>query len=369
MTYSAQRDTAIQLSRAVSLILVLASCARAATVETQAADVDVATIIDGIVARAEVIHNVKLRYDYHGESSHDDPSHSKSPSQRQTLVLTVQGQDWLLRHPGNNNFRMRRDDATLNFAETVESDRPPTRTLEIVAPVTLPNLLHEHAAHAGPRLGTVWFAEQAEFCDGQRDSARPMTATTVNGVATYVVEWKVAATEFDRALLVITPKIAKARQGVLRLYTASELNWALPRIEYLAPDGTVELRIDADRFQRYADDIYFPHHAVCTTYSGGETERSEYTVHTVEFVNSALPAAEFKLNIPAQTRVRDSRPGVPTSVFSLDNQEQFEQVNQALSGSVDAGSRWSFRRVALIANLTVLGICLIIWSFRRWSAK
>ena len=150
MTDSAQRDTAIQLSRDVSLIIVLESCAGAATVESQAADVDVATIIDGIVARAEAIHNVKLRYDYHSQSTRDDPSQSQSPVQRQTLVLTVQRQDWLLRHPGNNNFRMRRDDATLNFAETVESDRPPTRTLEIVAPVTLRNLLHEHAAHAGP---------------------------------------------------------------------------------------------------------------------------------------------------------------------------------------------------------------------------
>jgi hypothetical protein len=88
----------------------------------------------------------------------------------------------------------------------------------------------------------------------------------------------------------------------------------------------------------------------------------------VSYVNQRLPAEVFSLQIPAGTRVRDSRPGVPTSVFYLSEQSQFDDLNRALDPASSPATNWT-RRLLLAANCLFVILCLAIYVFKRCRSE
>jgi hypothetical protein len=331
--------------------------------EESAATRQVQEAINGILARSEAIIAIQVRYQYRGTSRGADGSALADYSQ--SLRLTVQGLNWILRYVDSPNFRLRRNDATLNYTESIGAGRDPIRSLHIEAPVPLRSLTYENAAYAATRLGTLWFMEQAQFLRAHREKAIRQPDASVDNIKTIVLDWDVGPPTFGQAMLVIPPKIAQARRGTLRLHTAPELNYALPCIEYLTPQGEVELQIKARNFAPAGNGIYFPHDVECTTSRLDGIERNEFRVQEISLVNEVIPDAEFALKIPQGTRVRDSRPGVPTSIFNLESRSQRDNVDALLAGQAAGQTTTSLRWTLLAVNLTFLTLSLLIWSYRR----
>ena len=344
-----------------SLLLGTSASSHAATQPVSTSD-----LINGIVARSEAIFSMKLDYRYEGTSAASNGD-VLSKDERH-VVATVQGHDWVMRDAGHANFTMRRNQANFTYTESPKSTGEVDRSLHITAPETFSSLISAHAANAGPRLGTFWFLEQASFVDEHRDHVERLDPQILDGRPTEVLQWKIDASRLGSAMLVIPPQIAAARGGWLRIYVCPSLQYSLLRIEYVAPQGNVEMRIDATDFRKVSSDMRFPFHVTCVSDFQGGQDRSIYQVNTMEFVNEELPAAEFAINVPQGTRVRDSRPGVPTSVFSLTSDDNIAEFQQAI-GDLSARPSLSPKLVLQVANVALLLLSILVWSYSRWHSN
>ena len=195
-------------------------------------------------------------------------------------------------------------------------------------------------------------------------TTRRLALRVIAGIPTVELEWPVRVTDFDEALIVIPGPIARARRGRLRVCVAPELGYAIPSIEYVTDDGRVALSLTTSQYEACDSQVFFPRHAQCMTELDEGQQTSSFTVHRVEYVNQSLPAKEFAMQIPEGTRVRDSRPGVPTSVFYLNNQDQLEDLNRILEPT--GKSRRSSNRIILLAiNSLCLMVLLAVYVIHR----
>jgi hypothetical protein len=178
----------------------------------------------------------------------------------------------------------------------------------------------------------------------------------------------VAATDMDEAMIVIPNAIARARRGRLRVCVAPSLGYALPTIEYVTLDGRVVQQFTASNFEEFDGQVFFPRQAGCkTTLDDGE-EISDFQIHKIASLNQTLPADTFSTAIPRGTRVRDSRPGVPMSVFYVNAQDQVDDLNRSLDPK-HSPPRWSRRTLLLLVNCVFLLTCLLIHVVHRCSNR
>ena len=185
----------------------------------------------------------------------------------------------------------------------------------------------------------------------------------------HFLEWQIKPNQFDEAMIVIPRPIAAARSGVLRVYASERLNWALPRIEYCTSEGHSKRRFSASQFKSIADGVYFPELASSDRYLGNRVQKSRFHVTSVQYVNQPIPAAEFSLRAGIGTRVRDSRPGMATTVFQLQSPEDVDQLEQDLAATPDVLQKMPrHRRLLILGNLIVLFVLFAAWGVRRCRA-
>jgi hypothetical protein len=283
--------------------------------------------------------------------------------------LTVAGNDWILRYGASPNLIMKRHDATVRYYETDSPDREPYRALHIQAPERLDDLIYRNPLFSVIRHGTFWFPSQARFVRKRREEVVELGPRTIDGMATYGLQWNVTSDDFDEALLVIPPRIAEELTGKLRLYVASQLGHTIPRIEYVADDGEVVKRFDTRDFVEVDDGLFFPRSTRYETRHAKERYVREYQILQVRYANQRLPDSVFAVDVPSHTRVRDSRPGVPETVFVLDQQTDFEQLDKTLVRDA-AVSTWSlWRIVCLVANGLLATGLVLSWMLRRCRAQ
>ena len=154
-------------------------------------------------------------------------------------------------------------------------------------------------------------------------------------------------------------------KGWLRLAVAPDLGFALVSMEYQNAAGKTLVRWISEDFRLVGDDTYFPFRSRFVTHLERGERVQEFLVREVSHWNDALPDYTFALQVPFGTRVRDSRPGVPSTVFVLEEQPQLEMLNRVLSPDAAEPARPFWRNVVLLLNGMGL-LCLVIyWVYVR----
>ena len=299
-----QLDTFALLSMLVAVMAGLSSARAAPPVDE---------LIDGVVARSAAIYQAQIDFDVTEQQGARTDLLQQVRSDR--YQLTVSGTDWLLRYADSPNLIMKRDAATLRYYETESSAGEKHRSLHFDAAKTLDEAQGDNPLFTVLRHGTFWYPVQAGFVDRGRDTARIVDQQTLAGVDTYALQWEVTGPDFDEALIVIPPQIARERKAYLRIYVAPALGHALPRIEYRTIDNTVAKRYESAEFTEIDHGVFYPRVAQCITDHPHQSFRTEFQVHDIQHVNQQIPSETFDIRIPARTRVRDSRPGLPRTVF------------------------------------------------------
>jgi hypothetical protein len=325
-------------------------------------DDEIESLIDGLISRATAVHTVKLAYDY---SSRVQQGGRQLHQQQTQITMAIEGASWIVRHDSSTNFRMQRNEISVSYYELPsEKTNEVFRSLHLEAPVSLQDLIAEHACYAAPRLGSVWFPQQVTFIDRHRAQAVLRGRPQIQGIETVELEWPVTATDFDEALIVIPNPIARDRRGRLRICIAPSLGHALPRIQYVTDDGHSAQVFAASTFEQFGQQLFFPRHVECSTELDNGQDTSTFEIRQVSNVNQSFAPDEFLLQIPQGTRVRDSRPGVPTSIFYLNEQNQIDDLNRAL----DPGAhppRPGKRMWLLVVNSAFLITCLGAYVIKR----
>ncbi len=335
---------------------------------------EIIRLIQGAVGRSSAVTSLKLKYRYRSEAFRkrgEDPV-----TERMDLAITVRGNDWIVKYGDSANFRMKRNQASVKYYEvlrrygddeTSQDEGVTTRqsSLHLIAAETYQSLIHEHACHAGPRLGTFWFPEQAAFIEQQQLQVVDKGTEHLGPIETHVLEWDVAALDLDAAMVLIPDEIARSRRGKLRIYIAPKLGYALPRIEYATLEGKVVQQFEASQFVPVNASLFFPREALCRTVYREQADVSRFEISEITDVNQEISDGEFSINVPELTYVRDSRPGVPVSVFQLKSQEQLDQINGVLENAMPAPGTTQLRRVLLWLNALALVIVLGYWVRKR----
>lgn len=322
-------------------------------------------LIDGVVARATAVYQAQV--DFTMTEKQQPVTDAAQEVRSDRYALSMAGPDWLLRYADSPNLIMKHDDVTLRYYETESRSGSINRSLHIDAPRTLDHAAGDNAAYTSLRHGSFWYPSQVTYVDRHRATAQFIEEQTVAGVRAYALQWEVPGTDFDEAFLIIPPQIANQGQGLLRIYVAPDLGYALPRIEYRSVDNQVVKQFESSDFVQVDTDIYYPRRSQCVTSHSQLSYQTDFQVHDIRYVNDKLPQETFALQIPAQTRVRDSRPGLPKTVMILDQPQRLEDLETSLHLGLPVEPRNVLRTICCALNALAVISLIGLWLRKRIS--
>ena len=336
---------------------------------------EVGECLDGMMTRGTGIYSARIDFEYRdgmtaGDGAADagraGSASTESGSVAQALVLAMQGEDWVLRYEGAENFRMTRQQASVVLTSVLDRmTGEPSRTLLVEAPVPLREWAAQEEACRVRRLGAVPWEQQLELLERKRSEVELVGEERIGEMNCTVIRCPVERMEFDNGFVVLPLELARERRGWLRMAVAPDVGYSLVRMEYLTSAGKSLLQWTSEDFRLVGDDTYFPYRSRIVTKLARGQRVQEYRVREVSHWNATLPDYTFALQVPFGTRVRDSRPGVPSTVFTLEEQPQLEILNRVLTPDVPASPTSFWRNVVLLLNGMGLVCFVIYWVYVR----
>jgi hypothetical protein len=265
-----------------------------------AAQSELVDVVEGVVARAETLVSARIEYRFTAGFSHLDEVVDDAE-----VHFSFFGDSWITRRPGNGIVRLNHQGKHVEF---IPSPQPDGRTFyrAIVQEAQARDKLPPPAPPAF--AGTLWYSNTRDYVRERAATVRGAEPITIDGVQTVVVEWDVPREDRGAAFQVMGPALRDG--GVLRLYAAPQLGYVLPRIDYLAADGTLSSRYEASDFREVAAGLYYPMHSSSQLYI--DTRPGfyvRYEVSSVTLVNESIPPEDFRIALPVGTSVQDTRPG------------------------------------------------------------
>jgi hypothetical protein len=129
----------------------------------------------------------------------------------------------------------------------------------------------------------------------------------IDGIRTSILEWQVRKADRYSAFDSINSILDEG--GVLRLYVASQLGYALPRIEHVGIDGRVATRFDSTDFEEPHAGLFFPRHCSYQNFpeDGSAGYYNRYEILEMNDVNEPIPEESFVVSLPQGTSVTDRR--------------------------------------------------------------
>ncbi len=318
-------------------------------------------MLDAVIARGTALFSAKIAFEV---KTTVERGKQEELDHVDNYILSVTGQDWILRQPGVPDFSMHRDDSTTRFYQTT-SDRGVYRAMHMAAPETIDELIGGDYTFAVTRNGTFWYRSQLTFVDKQRTRVERRAGEPIDGQPTVHFRWRVDTHDLDEAIVVLSPAIRKDLACYLDVYAAPNLGYAIPRIDYLTLDGQLARRYQSSDFVEVDSGLFFPKSTRCIAVSDGQRRTTAFQVSSIEHVNQDLPEQEFDVRIPPDTRVRDSRPGSPQVVFHLGDQKGVDDVAQMLGTAGSKSRHFNFRMACLTANGLLVLLLLFVWIRRQ----
>ncbi len=356
----AERRQLLGNSLFLSLCLLIALFSRT---DNAAADRSSDHLIDGVVSRSSAVY--QGQFTFRVTEQRGIAGSALQLVRSDNYALTIAGTDWLLRYDKSPNRIMTRDGSTVRYYEAHSPEGAEQHGLHIDAPLSIDAARGSNVVYTVPRHGTFWYPEQTLFVDAQRQQAQSRGDEFVSGIRVHVLQWQVSANDFDEGFLVIPPSIAEQRKGLLRIYVAPDLGYALPRIEYCTLDGRVAKQIESTDFFEVEGGLHFPRQTKCTTFLENETFLTTVKIDDTRYVNTSIPADVFAFDIPANTRVRDSRPGLPKTVFHLDDDMSLAEFETTIQAAPPDPPWFSWQVLGITVNSLIVIVLLLIWIRRK----
>lgn len=338
---------------------IVASCLSLAFASAVSADgASLPQVLEGVSARSKAVFSGRL--DFHLQSG---LRAKREIWQDYNERFSFSGPNWALRIP-NGNVRVNYDGKLLAFGQSEQPDKKIYRALRI-QPAQPPN---KHSPFPPYFAGTFWHDLPLKFMQANAAKGRAKEQTDVRGIRTTPLEWDVArpGDAFDSYNNVLFAG------GLLRVYVAPQLGYALPRYEYVGRDGTVGVRFDAWEFEEAAPGVFFPHQCTCQCFDPAPVYYVDYKITKFEKINEPIPDDDFIIKIPEGTSVHDGRG--PTVVAFFAGKTPPPEFDQGLDKLVrfegESSGFWRSPTFAILVGVS-LGVGLLavfIWMRRRRQA-
>ncbi len=263
---------------------------------------DKSALVDGLLTRAKSVVSGRLGYrvcDSNGLKAH--------------LDFILSGSNWRV---DDREFHTERINSRGQFAEVHRNTQPDG---SVLTSATLGKEVSVEERNPRPPYfaGSLWYPSTVDYVWRHKSDAQFAGTADVGGYPCAILDWTVSAKDRWAAFSSTVPPLKSG--GVLRLYVSKDLGYALPRVEYLAPDGAVATRFDSTDFWCVGRGIFFPKSVILQTFPRkGQLEYSlEYAIEAVEDINNPIPDDAFHAVLPAGTSVADAQ-GAPPLHFETD---------------------------------------------------
>jgi hypothetical protein len=264
-------------------------------------------VLDLVLARAAAVSSGRFEL-VRSTGFRKDPN-SRTP--RGPYGFSLSGNDWARRALHEKNLIVNRDNQCMSlFSHPVQDDGTRDYGARFEPPVSIRNVEGDTSPFF---VGTFWLKTTLDFVSSRRDRMKQIGVETVDHIETVVLEWPIAASEVYKVL----PESngVTGGGGVLRVYAAASLGYALPRIDLIGTSGKLGCRFESRDFRRVSQKVWFPMRSVWQWYDPKPAFYEEYDFSKVTLVNQRIPKEDFAFSVPAKTSLTDLRiPGLSAMV-------------------------------------------------------
>jgi hypothetical protein len=253
----------------------------------------------GVVARAEALFSCRMEYEMtSGFANTGQIANSPTPER-----FAFMGSSWTREWPAFG----RRMICHRGKLVEVHSTKQPDGSIMHGARISNEQRMEEMVSFSPYFAGTMWRPRTREYIKSRLADARWRRSETIDGIQVEILEWSVRDRDKYRAFGAITDPLRAG--GTLRLYVASELGCALPRIEHVAADGQLETVFEAKDFFDAGSGIYMPRLIRQQGFLplGTRGFYVRYDIKEVDHVNEPIDDSVFSVELPNGCDVGDER--------------------------------------------------------------
>ncbi len=314
------------------------------------------SLVDGVLARAEAIFSGRFEY----RVTSGDASSTKQPQETRAGFI-LSGPSWRIDDRGFHVESINYRGKYYEVRRTPQPDGSTHTSLEIRATQDLFSM-------APPRppyfAGTLWHKSTIEYIRLHKSSARVAGEKTIAGIPTSIIEWDISASDKFGAFHAITQPLMNG--GVLRLFVAPQLGYALPRVEHVDRQGNVETRFEATGFREVNQGIYMPKFLLYQVFEKGGAPGwyNRYEVVQVDGINQPIPDEAFSTSLPIGTVVADRATNTSHDFVVGNLGGSLADVDARIENA--AQPRWRVGRYAMVVG-SAIGIlfCITVLIWRR----
>lgn len=366
---------AVVAIKAAALLLMPLAAGRAETPgerSTSPADLRVPDLVDGMLARAEAIysgHFTAIR-------STGFRAHPKSRASRGPYTFSLSGDDWARRTTWDaGSLVVNRNHQTMRLWRNPPDSEGTRHHGALFGPPTAPRLAEGNTSPF--YAGTFWSDDMLGFVRRHRGDARHTGRREVAGAITDVLEWEISADQRHEVMKSSNPLIV-GRGGILRVYIAEHLGYALPLIERVNPENITACAFESSDFREVADGIWFPFTSCKQWFDPSPAFYEEYVFTAVTDVNREIDNGHFAFAVPAGTTVVDERdPAEPTTVVigreagALDIEKAVRLAQSQTTPFSSTADRGAARLTSalIVANVVILLILGAAAVRIKWRHK
>jgi hypothetical protein len=308
-------------------------------------------LVDAILSRAEVILSGRMTYRVSDVNNLDS-----------SCKFTFSGSSWRI---DDLAFHVDRINHRGDFVEVRRTPQP-DGTIRNSARFSTERSREDQMPYPPHFAGSLWYLTGVEYIRSHKKGVRYAGAGDIQKISCSILEWSVSREDRFRAFGSIVSPLNGG--GLLRLYASKALGYALPRIDYLAPDGELAIRFESSDFREVAGGIFIPGKILMSTFPGKDQRgySLEYKIGAVDGINEPIPDDAFVVSLPEGTRVSDVRRERTVNLIVGDLNVSFGEIAR-----VDANSstkrRWggALGRGLFIGLNGVLIMIAAVWMFRK----
>jgi hypothetical protein len=316
-------------------------------------------LIEGALARRDAI--VRGQYRYVLETGFQSPARVLS---RIEYLLTVDGGSWRLNDLESGSVTLCHAGKLLRLKVGHGDGGRVVQSVGIEIPRPLNGASFPYHATVA---GTIWYDATAKYVRERVDTAVIVGQIELDGNRCDIIDFQIGESDTFRAFEGITSQLRGG--GVLRLHIAEQLGYVLPRIEYVAPDGSIASRFEASDFREAAAGIFVPGNAAVQVYNpdGSVGFYNSFSDLRAEGINEEADDDAFKIFVPEGTEIYDSRSpkgGIPIVAHRGLVPAEFSEAIAIVEPS-SGRSIWQALAIGTVMGVGLLGAILLFRRFRN----
>ena len=212
-----------------------------------------------------------------------------------------------LQRPGSSNTRINHHAMHMIYVETPQPNGEVHSSLSVGWPVSIEKQVDVRPyGHGVFGAGAIWPLKTRQYVEKHATEARLVGTEVVDRVQTRVVELRVPKEDVGPAFRTLYRAMRK-EGGIIRLYVAPQMGFVVPKMQFVAPDGTVLCRFEASGFQQKSPGLWFPKKASRVGVSEKNAHYIVFEIIKAESLNEPIDPKVFAITIPAGTRIEDGR--------------------------------------------------------------